>query len=433
MSHTATYSPDDNKLRMYPAARLDKELFDKFKAAGYIWAPKQQCFIAPMWTPGRYDLLLSVCGEVGDEDKSLMERAEDRAERFEGYSDNRASDSANASKQASAIADCIPFGQPILVGHHSEGRARRDAARIQNGFRKAVENWDTAQYWKRRAAAAVNHAAYKALPNVRHRRIKTIEADQRKRQREIDDANTKLALWNQANLTPDQVLSLAGVSHLSGEFPLARYPRVPPASQYEGRMSLYSALEGQVISAEQAIEMAKSALQRQHDWAKRWVDHYELRLTYERAMLGEQGGLAADKFDIQVGGQVLVRGDWETVVRLNKKSDVLNSVSTKVGRGSRVRPVVEIKDYTAPTVEQIAKIKDEKKLPPLLNYAGEGVKEMTSAEYKAKHSDYKAVRGIAATETRPQHRARFVVDFAAGGSTLTQVFLTDAKVTDKHL
>jgi hypothetical protein len=34
----------------------------------------------------------------------------------------------------------IPFGQPILVGHHSEGRARRDQGRIESGMRAGVES-----------------------------------------------------------------------------------------------------------------------------------------------------------------------------------------------------------------------------------------------------------------------------------------------------
>jgi len=64
----------------------------------------------------------------------------------------------------SAIADNIPFGQPILVGHHSERRARRDAEKIENGMRKAVKLWETSEYWAQRAKGAINHAKYKDLP-----------------------------------------------------------------------------------------------------------------------------------------------------------------------------------------------------------------------------------------------------------------------------
>jgi hypothetical protein len=61
------------------------------KAAGFKWAPKQELFVAPMWTPQREDLLLELCGEIDDEDTSL-ERAEQRAERSEEYSDKRGAD-----------------------------------------------------------------------------------------------------------------------------------------------------------------------------------------------------------------------------------------------------------------------------------------------------------------------------------------------------
>ena len=32
---TATYSPDDNKLRMSSATRLDRDVYDRVKAAGF--------------------------------------------------------------------------------------------------------------------------------------------------------------------------------------------------------------------------------------------------------------------------------------------------------------------------------------------------------------------------------------------------------------
>jgi len=67
----ATYSPEDNKLRLYSEERLDSETYAKVKAAGFRWAPQQKLFVAPAWTPGRESLLLDLCGEVGDEDTSL--------------------------------------------------------------------------------------------------------------------------------------------------------------------------------------------------------------------------------------------------------------------------------------------------------------------------------------------------------------------------
>src|SRR5258707_10679155 len=89
------------------------------------------------------------------------------------------------------------FGQPILVGHHSERHARKDAERIENGMRKTVQMWQTARYWEQRAAGALHHAKYKALPGVRHRRIKGLEADKRKQERNKQEAEMWLKLWTE--------------------------------------------------------------------------------------------------------------------------------------------------------------------------------------------------------------------------------------------
>src|SRR3954468_9974507 len=88
-TYSASYSPEDNKLRLYASERLPRELYDRVKAAGFRWAPQQKLFFAPMWTPEREDLLLELCDDIGDEDTSLAERAEERSERFEGYRENR--------------------------------------------------------------------------------------------------------------------------------------------------------------------------------------------------------------------------------------------------------------------------------------------------------------------------------------------------------
>ena len=71
-------------------------------------------------------------------------RMRERAERL-------AAAAGSADAAARAIADRIPMGQPILVGHHSEARHRRDIGRIQRGFTKAVELRDEAESLRRRA------------------------------------------------------------------------------------------------------------------------------------------------------------------------------------------------------------------------------------------------------------------------------------------
>lgn len=60
-THTATYSPEDDKIRIYPANRLPADEYQQLKAAGFNWAPKQECFYA-IWTPGREATALEFAG-----------------------------------------------------------------------------------------------------------------------------------------------------------------------------------------------------------------------------------------------------------------------------------------------------------------------------------------------------------------------------------
>jgi uncharacterized protein DUF3560 len=67
------------------------------------------------------------------------ERLERKAERRLEWAAKAKARSGAAFERARVVADGIPLGQPILVGHHSERRHRRDIARIDSGMSKGVE------------------------------------------------------------------------------------------------------------------------------------------------------------------------------------------------------------------------------------------------------------------------------------------------------
>jgi hypothetical protein len=67
------------------------------------------------------------------------ERLERKAEKRRDWAGSAAAKSDAAHDRVNAIADGIPFGQPILVGHHSERHARRDQARMESGMSAAIE------------------------------------------------------------------------------------------------------------------------------------------------------------------------------------------------------------------------------------------------------------------------------------------------------
>lgn len=429
---SATYSPEDNKLRLYTVRRLDADLYARVRAAGFIWAPKQELFVAPMWTPARADLLVELCGEIGDEDTSLVDRAEERADRFEDYSGKRADDARRAREGVAAISQRFEFGQPILVGHHSERRARKDAERMENGMRQAVQMWETSEYWQRRAAGAISHAKYKERPDVRARRIKGIEADKRKTERGQAETVELLNKYTQEGALELKLSDGRGVVRAMLEAWGGGLGMEAREKLQRGEMELADAL--------QIAVKGLRALERHQG---RWIAHYENRLTYERAMLAEQGGLAADKFDIQPGGHVKIGGEWLAVVRVTKRAGKLASVTTDA-RFVPVRSAEEVQDYRAPTAETAAKVQAAAKLPPLCNYPGEGFHHMTQAEWKKTHTDYKGSRELGKGAVRPggyrpdikagldsaekfaRHRVRSVVHRGC----LVAVYLTDAKRKD---
>ena len=306
----ATYSPEDNKLRLYPVGQLPPEVRDRLYAAGFRWARAQELYVAPGWTPERADLLTELAGSIDDEDRSLVDRADDRAERFDGYEESRRQDSESAGKRAHQILDVIPPGQPILVGHHSERRHRAALRRADNAQRVSVVNWKKAEYWQQRAAAARRHARYKLRPGVRARRIKGLEADERRQVRALKHSEGWLMRWTRAD---DVDFWRGKVATLTVAERLQLLAKHDPAIRWSEEAER-TALR----------QKAMEAHQRHCEQAVRWLEHTRMRLAYERAMLQADGGLPSDRILPEVGGGCRCwaspREGWSFIQRVNKVS-----------------------------------------------------------------------------------------------------------------
>tara|TARA_R100000306_G_scaffold58095_1_gene56454 strand:- start:19838 stop:20755 length:918 start_codon:yes stop_codon:yes gene_type:complete len=77
----------------------------------------------------------------------------DRKVRLEARAVQAEAQAATTYDRAKQMGEAIPFGQPILVGHHSEGRDRNYRQRIHDTFGKAFDLQKKADHYVKKAAA----------------------------------------------------------------------------------------------------------------------------------------------------------------------------------------------------------------------------------------------------------------------------------------
>ncbi|MCA0948526.1 DUF3560 domain-containing protein [Salipiger pacificus] len=267
---SATYSPEDNKLRLYASSRLDAETFQRVKEAGFKWAPKQELFVAPAWSCAREDLALELAGEIEPEEMTLAERAQMKADRLDGIADKRAAQASAFSRAADDLSQAFYMGQPILVGHHSERKARKTQERMHSAMDKASKAHKAIGYWHFRAESVERHANRKNDPRVRARRIEKLLSELRDLQRGINSAYKALELWEKMQ-TPEQIAAFIG--H-------------PASLARSGMWSEVDKGERDPFDAKAAVMDGCRAIIEGPNRA-RWISHTLNRLSYEREMLGE--------------------------------------------------------------------------------------------------------------------------------------------------
>lgn len=208
---------------------------------------------------------------TADVENDRHQRAVDRATRLEAGAATAAAASSSAEAIARKISDAIPFGQPILVGHHSERRHRNDLAKIGRATKTSIEAQQRADELERAAAIAIANDAGRAQPQAVARRISALEAQQRKTDR-----------------------ALAGyTNHLGDTFP-------PATGEYRVR------LKAQLAALLEQLEYWNSVRTKQIDKGAAPV-------------LGPE--------TVAKGDQVLYMRTWYPVVRANAKSVSVRSLA----------------------------------------------------------------------------------------------------------
>lgn len=91
--------------------------------------------------------------------KTYEEKQLARLERYQELAQKAKQQSQSAYDNSNRLSEIIPFGQPILVGHHSEKMHRRHIEKIHNAMNKSVELQEKAEYYERKVEGILNNNA----------------------------------------------------------------------------------------------------------------------------------------------------------------------------------------------------------------------------------------------------------------------------------
>ncbi len=86
----------------------------------------------------------------------FQQRREKRISNAQNRAIKNRAEAESLYSKAREMASFIPFGQPILVGHHSEKRDRNYRNKIHNTFGKSFEKMDKAAYYESKADSIEN-------------------------------------------------------------------------------------------------------------------------------------------------------------------------------------------------------------------------------------------------------------------------------------
>lgn len=429
---TATYSPEDDKLRLYPRARLDAETYAEVKAHGFRWAPKQELFFA-VWTVAREDLMLKLAGDIEPESMTLAERAELKAERLAGYARNRVAERNAYQRAADSYAERFHMGQPILVGHHSERSARVAQKRMNSALEQAAKRERTADWHLYRAAGALAHAEHLNSDRTRANRIQTLLSEYREAKRSESKMRERLRLFRKCETEREFQALFATSSRLTYNEALAL--AADPMKRQEYRARNIAAYEAAL-----APDGRNARAQR----------HILNRLGYERELLGPVPRYAGEITPgvVQVFARTWgVEGPKGHVdgeeIGLTAAADLPPFISDNPAGVTMTsdawRDLFQALGYEPPAAVH----SKASTSPPLLNldvaelqcpgvYSRGDVRTLpvihtTKAAYSKVHADYKGTR----TSLCGQYRFRVVMKNAllgaGAGYGLAAVFLADSK------
>ena len=267
-------------LQLQSSEKPSQDIINQLKANGFRWSPRQKLWYAKE-TSYRVEFLSSIAayeGEVGErltfaeKMDAKVKHAADRAERFEALAEKTHDKANQLHSDAERMASVIPFGQPILIGHHSERSDRNYRDRIHNKYGKAFETFDKAKEYEEKASTASEYESRIFNVGTTLRRIKKLEAQQRSC---LLDSDRHLLRWSSA---------------------LARFKAGIDTERWD-------------------------LLSREHlEWNERHYDAPQEQIDYWKSVVAKSGHKVWSPSDFKKGDRVTIRGSKATVTKINQKT-----------------------------------------------------------------------------------------------------------------
>ena len=154
---------------------------------------------------------------VAAAEASIAEAADDRADRLGNRADRLGALSQASKVAADRVFDAIPFGQPLLVGHHSYKADRNRRERALNQLSRSYQLGREAAQAAAAAEVAGDRMRYRHTPVTVANRIDRLGAERRRIERAIGEDDALRRLSDQGREVAEQRFSRRVLSDTSRE------------------------------------------------------------------------------------------------------------------------------------------------------------------------------------------------------------------------
>jgi len=249
---------------------------------------------------------------AAEKETARRERAVERWDEMSAEAEKLTAQAETHRAAADRISENIPFGQPILVGHHSQARARRDADRIRSNMDKSIEYAAGAEAAQAAADRAERTATGAESVVTISNRIERNEALVRKVDRELADHETAQGIVDKLGANHPTVAKV-GPERLG-----VRGPE---------RLAQLEQLKAEALDV----------------------------LGHDRTKLAAAGRVAYGKHNVEPGDLICTRDGYTPVIRANAKTATVPTGYswTDTISWSRVNKVVKAEKFTPDQVREI--------------------------------------------------------------------------------